>query len=154
MHCPACGKALARRTKYCTHCGEQLRQEETAAIEKLEKRFDDYVDGVFWITVFGLGLILGGMVVMKEVLHLNQGLIVAYMALSSLAFLTVFGICLKEVLALAKRKNKAQADAEEEPFDTNELVATKEPRRLGEAMSIVDDTTRPLETRPKESVPS
>lgn len=152
MHCPACGKMLARRTKYCTHCGEQLRQEENAVIERLEKRFDDYVDGVFWITVFGLGLILGGMVVMKEVLHLNEKLIVAYMALSSLAFLTVFGICLKEVITLAKRKNKAQAEAEGEPFDTNELVETKAPRSLGEAISITDDTTRTLETEGKERV--
>ena len=153
MHCPACGKALARRTKYCTHCGEQLRQEENAAIEKLEARFDDYVDGVFWTAVFGLGFILGGMVVMKQVLHLSQGLIVAFMALSSLAFLTVFGICLKEVLTLAKRKNKAQADSEEEVFATNELANAQELRRLEEAMSIMDETTRTLETNPKEPVP-
>lgn len=153
MHCPACGKTLVRRTKFCTHCGEQLRQEETAAIKKLEKRFDDYVDGVFWTTVFGLGLIIGGMAVMKKVLQLDQGLILAYLAVSSLAFLTVFGICLWQVIVLAKKKHKAEQESEAEPLDTNELAEAKAPRSLGAAVSITDETTRTLEARPKERVP-
>jgi hypothetical protein len=151
MHCPACGKLLARRTKFCTHCGEQLRAEDDKAITKLEKRFDDYVDGLFWTTVFGLGLIIGGMVVMKKVLQLDQGLILAYFALSSLTFLTIFVICLREVIVLARQKYNAGDEGEQ--FDTKELTEAKAPPSLSEAVSVTENTTRALEIRPKEDVP-
>ena len=153
MHCPACGKALPRRMKYCSQCGAQLTLEKDTESERKEKRFDDYVDGIFWITVFGLGLILGGMVLMKQVLHLSQGLIIAYMIISSTTFLTVFGVCLWELIRIARGSKRADENADEEQFDTNKLAEAKPQRSLEEPMSVIEDTTRTLETMPKENVP-
>jgi uncharacterized ferredoxin-like protein len=100
MYCPECGKALSRPMKFCTHCGSQLNLEKTTETEERKNRFDDYVDGIFWTTVFGLGIILGGMFVIKEVLQLDQRWMIAYTIMSSAAFLTVFGIHVWQVIHL------------------------------------------------------
>jgi hypothetical protein len=151
MHCPACGKALARRMKYCNHCGEPLRLEEASASEAAEARFDDYLDGLFWTTVIGLGLILGGMVVMKQVFS-SSGLVIAYMILSSTAFLSVFGIHLWQIIRMSRR-NRSNEIAEGEQFDTNRLGGAKPQARLEEAGSVTEETTRTFESQPKEPVP-
>ena len=52
---------------------------------------DSEMEGLFWITVLGIGLILGGMVLMKKVL-LDDWMIIAYMILSSAAFTTYFNL--------------------------------------------------------------
>ena len=66
MYCHACGIALAQLTKYCNRCGVQLLPTEDGlkAQAALEKRLDSYLDGVFWITFFGLALIVGGSVLL------------------------------------------------------------------------------------------
>jgi hypothetical protein len=139
--------------KYCSQCGAQLTLEKDAESEKNQKRFDDYVDGIFWITVFGLGLILGGLALMKQVLHLSQGLIIAYMIISSTTFLTVFGICLWEIIRIAKGSKRAGENADEEQFDTNRLAEAKPQKSLEEPMSVIEDTTRTLDKILKENVP-
>lgn len=151
MNCPACGKTLSRRMKYCNHCGEQLRVEKDATSEKSESRFDEYVDGIFWTTVFGLGLILGGMVVMQKVLSLSRALIISYMAMSSTAFLIIFGIHLWQIVQMTRKPKKA--NVEEEQFETNKLGGAKSPLSLEEAPSITEEVTHRLETIPKEKVP-
>jgi len=153
MHCPACGKSLPRRMRYCSQCGAQLTLEKDTESERREKRFDDYVDGIFWITVFGLGLILGGMALMKQVLHLGRGWIIAYMIMSSVTFLTVFAICLWQIIVIARGSKKADENADEEQFDTNRLAEAKPQKSLEAPMSVVEDTTRTLDTILKENVP-
>ena len=55
MYCQACGSTLNPQTKYCNRWGTQLAplEEKTPA----EKRLDEYLDGLFWISVFGLAFI-------------------------------------------------------------------------------------------------
>jgi hypothetical protein len=38
-------------------------------IGQAEKRFDEYLEGLFWTTVFGLGVILGGAIVLTKFLN-------------------------------------------------------------------------------------
>ena len=90
MYCHACGIALSQPTKYCNRCGVQLiNQDPTGEVKRTEKRLDEYLDGLFWITVFGVGLIFGGMVVMKKV-GLSDFFIFAYLLISTTAFLINF----------------------------------------------------------------
>ena len=92
MYCHACGIALSQPTKYCNRCGVQLiTQDPTGEVKRTEKRLDEYLDGLFWITVFGVALIFGGMVVMKKV-GLHDLFIFAYLLISSTAFLINFVI--------------------------------------------------------------
>lgn len=138
--------------KFCNFCGHQLSLEKATELEKREKRFDDYVDGVFWISVFGLGLLLGGMTIIKEVLHLGQGVLIAFLVMGSAAFLTVFGVCLWQVIQLSREIRKINSNVDDEQYDTNKLAGEKNQLSLAEPNSIVEETTRTLESTQKEKV--
>lgn len=150
MYCSSCGAALARRTKYCKHCGTQLiAQKDAAEIEQTEKRLYGEMVDLFWVTVFGLGLILGGMVVMKRV-HLSDGLIIAYMILSSTAFAINFGLSLWQIWRLAGSVKAPKATLTAEQLDTNELNPAPAQPVLEPAPSVTEHTTRSLEPVAKE----
>jgi hypothetical protein len=127
--------------KYCNRCGAQ----SLAVIESSKKRLDEYLDGLFWITVFGLGLILGGLALMKQVLHLSEGLIIAYLILSSLAFGINFALSLREILRMLRSSQEAKALDEVGHLDTNELSPGKAAPTLGAAPSVTENTTRSFE---------
>ncbi len=88
MYCHACGIALTQPTKYCNRCGAQLAPTALARKEKTaeEKRLDEYLDGLFWISVFGLGFIIGGAILLKKV-NFSDLVILVYAVLSSTGFL-------------------------------------------------------------------
>lgn len=67
----------------------------------------EYLDGLFWITVFGLGLILGGIALMQK-LQVGSGLMVAYLVMSSAAFLVNFWLSLREVFRISNGVPKNQ----------------------------------------------
>lgn len=145
MYCPSCGKALSQKLKYCNHCGAKLN----AAIESSEKRLDEYLDGLFWITVFGLGLILGGMALMKS-LNLGQWLVIAYLIISSLAFIINFGLSLVEVARLMRIRKEERGAGQTGQLDTSELIEEKQHISLEAAPSVTENTTRRLEPVSKE----
>jgi len=147
MYCPACGSALSRQMKYCTRCGAQTNRRD---IEQAKERFDEYLDGLFWTAVLGLGLILGGAALLTKVLHFSRGVGIAYLVLSSMVFLIVFGLSLWETLRLAGNMKKADGSALPAPRDTNKILTAEgsTPRELAE--SVTENTTRSLEPIPKE----
>jgi hypothetical protein len=145
VFCSACGIALAQRTKYCNRCGAQLiTTNEAAEIDLIEKRMDSEMEGLFWITVFGMALIVGGMVLMKKV-QLNEWLIVAYMALSSAAFVSYFGLTVWQVRRLSKKSNEVKGIVDVTPFEMRELNPAKPLVSLDAPSSVTEHTTRTLE---------
>ena len=148
MFCSSCGTPLSKKMKYCNRCGAQLiNTTEGADIQPSEKRFDEYLDGLFWLTVFGLGLIVGGTAFMKKTLHLSDGLIVAYMILSSSAFLINFALNLWGLFRISKNSRDLKGRVQIEQVDTNELLPVKPQIALEPAPSIIEDTTRGLESK-------
>jgi hypothetical protein len=153
MYCSACGIALSQPMKYCKRCGTQLiTTRDAAEVEASEKRLDEYLDGLFWITVFGLGLILGGLVLMKKALHLSDGLIIAYLVLSALAFSINFALNLREILRLMRSSKEAKGIGLLERLDTNELNPENDRIALEAVPSVTENTTRNLEPRSKEQI--
>ena len=48
--------------KYCNRCGAQLvTTKDNDTVKLFEKRMDSEMEGLFWIIVLGLALIIGGM---------------------------------------------------------------------------------------------
>ena len=142
MYCHACGIALTQQTKYCNRCGAQLvAQDQTNKLKRSEKRFDEYLDGLFWITVFGIGIILAGMVLMKKV-GLSDFLILAYLVVSSAAFLVNFVINLRSALSIGKASQELDAKTERQ---TNELDPAAQRAVLGPVASVTEHTTRSFE---------
>jgi hypothetical protein len=150
MYCPSCGSALSRQVKYCTRCGAQTNTKET---EKAEKRFDEYIDGLFWSSVIGLGAILGGALlasILAEKLHLGRWMVIAYLILSSTAFLIVFGLSLWQTLRLARIMKKADGEALPAARDTDKILPAESSTPSELAPSVAENTTRSLEPIPKE----
>jgi len=143
MYCQSCGMALSQQMRYCNRCGTQLvASEESAAKTAREKRLDEYLDGLFWITVFGLAFVFGGSVILKK-LAFNNWLILGYMVLSSVAFLINFGLSLWGV-ARIHREGKTDRSIIPSP-NTSELTSPQEAAALPPATpvsSVTENTTR------------
>jgi hypothetical protein len=142
MYCHACGIALTQQTRYCNRCGAQLAaQDQTGEIRRAEKRLDEYLDGLFWITVFGIGLVLGGMVLMKKV-GLGDLFILAYLVLSFAAFLINFGLSLRGALRLGRTSSEFEKISERQ---TSQLEPVSQLAGLEPASSVTEHTTRSFE---------
>lgn len=158
MFCSSCGMALARQLKFCNHCGAQLLSvKDKSDRQATQKRLDEYLDGLFWITVFGLGLILGGIMLIKEGLHLSHGIMVGYLVLSVTVFLINFGLSLAEIARMRRSLKEEDAEPTEVKVpDTNKLAAAQEARALpeqsslNEVASVTEDTTRSFEPVSRE----
>jgi hypothetical protein len=137
MYCQNCGSGLNPETKYCNRCGTHLapvgevRMQKTAA----EKRLDEYLDGLFWISVFGLAFTVGGAIVLKK-FNFSDLIVLIYVILSSAIFLINFGINLWGTLSLM-RSSKAYKSTMPPGQDTRELP----PPRI-EPISVTENTTR------------
>jgi zinc-ribbon domain len=176
MYCPQCAAQLVDSAKFCRACGADIKavalaladqhlparagkkknkapKPEKSWMEQAEERFDEYLEGLFWITVFGLGIIIGGAALLTKVLHFNRGVVIAYLVLSSMAFLINFGMNLWMALRLARSLKKADGEYLPAPRDTNKILPAEgampgESAQSG-APSITENTTRSLEPIPK-----
>lgn len=151
MFCPACGAAISQQTKYCRQCGAPLTVNDEAA----DARFDEYLTDIFWVSLFGLGAIVGGAAVLKG-LHLSPGIVIGYLALSTVVFLIQFGLHLWEIFRLRGIVGTATRLPAEpiDPNDTNKLKPARELQVLESGRlpgSIIEETTRTFEAA-KESV--
>ncbi len=144
MYCSACGTAITQATKYCRQCGAPLAAKDKTT----EERFDSYLTDIFWVSILGLGAIVGGAAVLSEGLHLGRGIVVGYLALSTAIFLIQFVLHLWEIFRIRGIVGKA-AFMPVEPFDTNKLKPAREPATLEPGIvpsSVIEETTRTFET--------
>ena len=149
MYCQSCGTALATQMKYCNRCGANLvTTKDEDRLKLFETRMDSEMEGLFWITVLGLGLILGGIALLKKV-QLSETLIVAYMILSSLAFVAYFGLGVWQVRRLNRSSKEASGSVQLEGQDTNELGPAKAWLTIEAGSSVTEQTTRGLDRIPK-----
>ena len=140
MYCQTCGSALNPQTKYCNRCGTQLALVEQQTPDKTpaEKRLDDYLDGLFWISVFGLAFIIGGVVLLTKV-GLSNLFVVGYAVLSTVIFLINFGFSLWGALSIM-RSSKDGKLTMQPGRETHELPPKIEPVMM--PGSVTDHTTR------------
>ena len=148
MFCSSCGAALLQHLKYCNRCGANLTTANEGVVKKAEKRLDEYLDGLFWLTVFGLGLILGGLALMQN-LQVASGLMIAYMVLSSAAFLVNFWLNLREVIRITRSSREPPDAIAGGSLKTPELNPMNAQSLVNASTSITEHTTRELEAEPK-----
>jgi zinc ribbon protein len=150
MFCPSCGVALPQPTKFCVRCGSQLSvTKKDPAFKSIENRLRDEMVDLFWLTVIGLGMILGGMALIKGQ-GLGDWILIAYMILSTTAFAINFGLSLWQIRRLNSFSKEARGAAQIIPPGANELNPTKARTPLEFAPSVTENTTRELEPMPKE----
>ena len=136
--------------KYCNRCGAQLAGgENTDLIKATEKRLGEYLDGLFWITVFGLAVMVGGLALMKK-LQLGETLMVAFLIVSAAAFVVNFWLSLREVQRLKLELKQVRLL---EPANTKELPPPSARSAFDALPSVTEHTTRDLQGIAKEKIP-
>ena len=145
MYCQTCGSVLAHQTKYCNRCGTQLVPTGEKSPDKTpaEKRLDEYLDGLFWISVFGLGFIIGGTVVLTKI-GVRDLIVLGYAILSTIVFLINFGFSLWGALSIM-RSSKDGKLTMQPGHNTRELGPPKIESMPIPVVSVTENTTRSFE---------
>lgn len=153
MYCQACGSAIAQKTKYCNRCGTQLVPAGEMSPDKTpkEKRLDEYLDGLFWISIFGLGFIIGGTVVLTKV-GVRDLIVIGYAILSTIVFLINFGFSLWGALSIM-RSSKDGKLTMQPGHDTRELGPPKIDPLPIPVTSVTENTTRSFEPLEHKQAP-
>jgi hypothetical protein len=139
MYCSSCGSAVSQSLTYCSRCGAKLRSAEASLT------LDSLVWAIVSLLVAGVGVIIGLMAVMKNVVGLHEGIIVVITALSFLALLTAEGVLIRILLGAWKGVREADDAAGRKEQTTRELVEAQ-PRELPEPVpSVTEHTTRTFE---------
>ena len=146
MYCQTCGNALTHQTKYCNRCGTQLVP-TNVSLDKTpaEKRLDEYLDGLFWISIFGLAFIIGGTFLLQKA-NVRDLLVLGYFVLSTTIFLINFGFSLWGALSIM-RSSKDGKLTMQPGHDTRELGPPKEDFLAIPPTSVTENTTRSFEPR-------
>ena|SRR5437773_996919 len=147
MFCPSCGITLAQQMKYCNRCGSHITTRNAEVIQILEKRMDSEMEGLFWITVFSLAFVLGGIIVGKK-MNLSDVLMSAYLILCAVSFLSYFGLGVWQLRRLS-RSLKEDSINVLPPAGTNELNPANARSSLEPALSVTEHTTRTLDPIPR-----
>lgn len=151
MFCPACGSELARPTRFCIRCGARLQLSEKTEVTPLEKRFDEYLDGLFWTAFFGLSFMIGGAAIFSEILDLSRGFIIGYLILCSLAFLIIFGLSLWQTLLMARAIYKPADQTLTASRDTDRTLPSASATPAEAVSSVTEATTRNFDPVPADS---
>ncbi|HEX8129745.1 MAG TPA: hypothetical protein VF527_11645 [Pyrinomonadaceae bacterium] len=112
---------------------------------------DSEMEGLFWFTIFALGLLVGGLVVLKKALEVGEGMLIAYMILCATAMMLYFGLGVWQIRRLARSSKEASGTIQPGQVDTNELSRAKPLATLEPASSVTEHTTRTLEPAHRRS---
>ena len=107
---------------------------------------------LFWATVIGLGLILGGMALIKNAMHLSDWILVVYLIISSTAFTINFGLGLWQIRRFARLVRETRAGLGPGSLLAEKLYAEMSRETLNPAPSVTESTTRSLNLGSKEEL--
>jgi uncharacterized protein (DUF983 family) len=144
MYCSSCGVAVSQGLTYCNYCGSKLNAAK-GDDRRGEVKPELLVSAMVVCFVAGLIAITMLLGVMKSVINLNVGQILAFALLSFLILVSIEGALVR--LLFRRKRDLAQADPEvhlKGPA-TNEL-AVAPARALPEPVpSVTEHTTRAFE---------
>jgi hypothetical protein len=144
MYCPSCGVAVKQGLSYCNYCGAKLSGAESA-VKSSEVKAGSLVFAMVAVFVFGFAAITFLMGMMKVVLGLNVGLVLAFMLLPFLLMLVLEGVFIWLLLRRHRGAEETGDTALSKEQATKELNAAQG-RALPEAMpSVTEHTTRAFE---------
>lgn len=148
MYCSSCGAAVVPGLSYCNHCGARLSGGKAdAAAGQSETLPESLIWAIVAVFVVGMGTIIGLMAMLKELLDLGQGIVIAFGILGFALMIAVESVFIYLLLS-RRRAGAKEAVADERPSAraTKELDAAREPRTLPEPLpSVTEQTTRAFE---------
>ena len=157
MYCSSCGAAVVPGLSYCNLCGTRL---SGGKADVDARRAEALPESLIWaivsVFVVGMGTTIGLMAMLKQLLDLGQGIIIAFGLLGFALMIAVESVFI--YLLLGRRRTGAkEAGAGELPAGraTKELDAAREARAaLPEPVpSVTEQTTRTFEPAYSERKP-
>jgi hypothetical protein len=150
MYCPSCGVVVAQGLSYCNYCGAKLSTGKADTDANFpEVRPELLVSAMGAVFIFGLVAIAMLMGIMKNVIGLNDALILAFALLCFLIMITIEGVCIRLIF---RRKRRAE-EVDTAPLKgqaTKELDAAQG-RALPEPLpSVTEHTTRAFQPIPSD----
>jgi len=138
--------AVAQGLSYCNYCGAKLNGVPgDDVINSSEVKAEMLVAAMVFVFVLGLGAITLLLGVMKAVLHLEVGLILAFTSLCFLMMLSIEGVLVR---LLFRRRQGAGETVDRELLKEparGELNGAQPPVLSEPAPSVTEHTTRALE---------
>ena len=110
MYCSSCGSAVTPGLSYCNRCGAELTAKKSGS-QNTPQLPEYLVWSIVAVSVGGLGVLIGLMAVMKNELHLANGLIVLFSLLSFLLLLAAESIFIWLLLSSQRRAQSREKDA-------------------------------------------
>lgn len=143
MYCSSCGVAVNPGSSYCNYCGEKLSGTKTETIsESPEVRPGSLIGAMVFTFVFGLGAIAILLGMMKAVLHLADGQILAFAGLSFFIMLSLETV-FTSLLLRRKRGARQTGDSVTLPGPATSELDYAHARALPEPRpSVTEHTTR------------
>ena len=142
MYCSSCGMAVSPSLSYCNRCGAEVNAKDRSPSKEASQ--ESLVWALTSVTIVGIAAVIGLMAVMKEVVHFNEGLIIAFSLLVFLAFLGVDSVIIW-LLLRPRRDARAFFRTPQNELTTNDLESNA--RALPEpSFSVTDHTTHTLES--------
>jgi uncharacterized protein (DUF983 family) len=146
MYCSICGVAVAHGLSYCNYCGAKVSGAKGDDVsESSEVRPEFLVAAMVAVFVFGLVAIMMLMGMMKAVLNLNVGQILAFTLLSFLIMLSLEGVFIRLLLRRKRGPEEAGDVVLLKGQATKELDAAQARALPESAPSVTEHTTRAFE---------
>lgn len=142
MYCSSCGVAVAQSLTYCNYCGAKLTGVPGEDGKELSVRPEMLIAAMVGVFVFGLLAITVLLGVMKAVLQLDVGQILAFALLSFLIMLSLEAVFLR-LLFRRKRAVTETGDTVHLKGNATKELDAAQARVLPEPLSsVTDETTR------------
>jgi hypothetical protein len=146
MYCSSCGVAVTPGLSYCNYCGVKLSGAKADSTKSPDVRPETLIGAMVFAFVFGLGAITALMGVMKVILHLETGLILAFALLCFLIMLSLEGVFIR---LLFRRKPGAEYEGANVLLKgpaTRELDAAQARVLPAPMPSVTEHTTRAFDS--------
>lgn len=143
MFCSSCGAAVTPELNYCKRCGNELG----GAVKKSDSLTEAMVLSIVGVTVGGIGVIIGLMAVMKNVIGFDNELIFIATLLSFFLVLVADVALIMLLLTRSRAGKKLSKKARLKEAEAQRLYEAPA-RELAEPMpipTITEHTTRSLE---------
>jgi uncharacterized paraquat-inducible protein A len=146
MYCSTCGSVVAQHVSYCNRCGAKtggVRDEAQDSAGGLS--LDSLIWAIVSLFIAGLGVIIGLMVVMKEVVGFDLSIVLAVTGLSFLLLVAVEVVLTGMLLSGRKRAWRAGDSARTQEQTTRELEGARAHALPEPVPSVTEQTTRTFE---------
>ncbi len=145
MYCSTCGAAIPQNLTYCSRCGARV----SGKGDEIAKPIELYPESLIWaiVAVFigGLGVIIGLMAVMKEVVGFDLSLVWAVTMISFMMMLGIEGVLIFMFFSGKKTARQLISGSRLKEQKMKELEEGSIPLLPEPVHSVTEHTTRAFE---------